>query len=174
MPQYEAMAPGSVLVVEAERELCASELEDFRWGTATGRGYGQVKALSESLLTDCMEDDLLVEEEEDKEIDAGENPLFRALFDCQEKKEKINREAYEAFVKCSSLPNMTLITKLIRLAEDGGVGSYREIKDIMEQISDQDKRNAAKAFMEPCENLSMEAIKIYLDKCKWKARKEGR
>lgn len=174
MPQYEAMAPGSVLVVEAERELCSSELEDFRWGTATGRGYGQVKALSESLLTDRMENDLLIEAEEDKEIDAGENPLFRALLDCQEKKEKINREAYEAFVKCSSLPNMTLITKLIRLAEDGGVGSYNEIKDIIEQISDQDKRNAAKAFMKPCENLSMEAVKIYLDKCKWKARKEGR
>lgn len=174
MPQYGAMGPGSVLIVKAERELYADELETVRWGAATGRGYGQVKVLPESMITDCMEKDLLVEAEEEKNIETGENGLIQALSDCQAKKEQINREASEAFGRCSELPNMTLIAKLIRLVECGEVRSYSEIDDIMKQISDKEKREAVRAFMKPCENLSIEAIKIYLDNCKWKVRKEGR
>ena len=174
MPQYEAMGPGSVLIVKSDRELYADELEAVRWGAATGRGYGQVKALPESMITDCLELDMLVEAEEEKNIEAGENSLFRALLYCQEKKEQINREAADAFEKCSVPLNMTLLAKMIRLVERGEVRSYSEIEDIMKQISDKEKRKAVEAFMKPCENLSIEAIKIYLDNCKWKVRKEGR
>ena len=44
---------------------------------------------------------------------------------------------------------------------------------IAEKIKDNKKKEAAEKLMEPCKNQSMEAIRIYLNNSKWKARREA-
>ena len=72
-----------------------------------------------------------------------------------ERKEQVDREAhvaYEMLSKRGNLPNMTLITKLIRLVEEGEVCSYGEIMEAIQQIKDNKKKEAAEKLMEPCSN----------------------
>ncbi|MGP8313259.1 RAMP superfamily CRISPR-associated protein [Enterocloster aldenensis] len=176
MPQYEAMAPGSVLLIQCEREISASELEGIRWGWGTGRGYGQVKALSGKMTEDMMEAYVLKDMEKENIYKNRENDLIRGLVESWERKEQVDREvhvAYEMLSKRGNLPNMTLITKLIRLVEEGDVCSYGEIMEAIQQIKDNKKKEAAEKLMEPCKNQSMEAIRIYLNNSKWKARREA-
>lgn len=176
MPQYAAMAPGSVLVIQGEREISACELEGIRWGWGTGKGYGQVKALSGEMTEDMMEAYVLRETEEEKIYGNQENDLIRGLVEYQDRKKRIDREVHEAYETLSrhgDLPNMTLITQLIRLVEEGNVDSYNEIMEAIQQIKDKKKKEAAEKLMEPCKNQSMEAIKIYLNNSKWKARREA-
>lgn len=169
-PQYAALSAGSVLSIEAGRELYASELEGVRWGEMTGRGYGQIKALPEDLIKDDLGKYTVKEVTRGGMKECAENDLITALLMHMENSERIRREVWDALQTKAPLPNMATISKLIQLMEEGIAHTHEELIDYVERIKDSDKQDAARRFLEPCEEKSEEFIKAYLDNCKWKAR----
>lgn len=171
MPQYAALSAGTVLSVEAGRELYAAELEGVRWGEMVGRGYGQIKTLPENLIKDDMRNYTVKEAACENVKREVKSSLITALLAEVKSDERIRKEMLEALPIEVPLPNMATISKLIRLLENGTVHTYEEMVEYVNQISGWEKKKSVLEFLKPCEKKPEEFIKAYLDSCKWRLRR---
>lgn len=170
MPQYAAVSAGTVLSIEADREVYAAELEGMRWGEMAGRGYGQIKTLPEDLINDDMRNYTVKEAAYGNMKREVKNSLITALLAEMKNDERIRREMSEALRIEVPLLNMATISKLIRLIEEGTVHTYEEMLEYVSRISGWEKKTSVIEFLKPCEKKSEEFIRTYLDSCKWRVR----
>lgn len=179
LPQYMALAPGSVVYMEAEKALCAADLEKNFWGDLTGRGYGQIRALPWEIMKYAIDKDTTEEapEKEEKKADGTQGSvLVRALEQYEQEQERRQTEWEDLkalLAHQKTLPSMRTIEQIIGLTGRGGATSYEEIITQLKHIQNDEKRKTAIDFMEPCKNKPKSFIETYLQISKWKARKEA-
>ena len=72
------------------------------------------------------------------------------------------------------LPSSSDITLLIQLLKgrDGKPGTYKKLKEEVERIRGEEKKQRILTFIKPCEGESVEFMERYLEAAKWKARRE--
>lgn len=172
LPQYAALSAGTVLIIEADRELYAAELEGVRWGEMVGRGYGQIKTLPEDLIKDDMRNYTVKEAACGNMKREVKSSLTTALLAEVKNHERIRKEIWEALRTEVPLLNMATISKLIRLIEEGTVHTYEEMVEYVSRIRGWEKKETVLEFLKPCEKKSEEFIRAYLDNCKWRVRRE--
>ncbi|WP_343208483.1 RAMP superfamily CRISPR-associated protein [Anaerolentibacter hominis] len=179
LPQYMALAPGSVIdmeLMDESKTLCKADLEREFWGDITGRGYGQILALPGELADDTMENykKIIMDEEKRKVPETTDGLLAHILIQYKSEQEQTDRERLNALQVESNLTRMTTIEQIIGMVEGKNLTSYEEIKELIDKIKDEEKRKAANGFMKPCQGQGIEFIKTYLLSSKWKVRREGK
>ena len=72
------------------------------------------------------------------------------------------------------LPSSSDIVLLIQLLKgrNGKPGTYKKIKEEVERILGEEKKQRILTFIKPCEGESVEFMERYLEAAKWKARRE--
>lgn len=177
LPQYTALAPGSVICIEVEQKLCAAQLESEFWGDMTGRGNGQVKALSWDDVTNSMKNCQKAAADGTSAVEKGDPAapgiLVLELEAYQEREKEQEAQRREAMNTPASLPSAVTIEQLIALMEEHEDYSYTELKEQIDHIRDEQKKNRAQEFLRPCEGKTHEFIYFYLLNSKWSARREA-
>lgn len=176
-----SLSAGSSFYIKTDRDVNSWEIESMRWGMLTGKGCGQIKAV---LWKDCMKGNLVTlpvpgqGNVQNREALFDERDKFlAAILDYQKKRLIHQKAALQALDKIDSqnqvLPPSSAISLLIQILKewDGDPGCYEKIKKEVERISGEEKRQRILEFIKPCEGMSYEFIKQYLEIAKWKARR---
>lgn len=177
LPQYTALAPGSVICIKTGGKLCASQLEAEFWGDMAGRGCGQVKALPWEEIPESMKNyhKIAVDSREAVEKDelAAQGILVSELEAYRERENQREAQRREAMSIQASLPSAVTIEQLIALMEEHEEYSYTELKREIDMIRDEQKKLKTQEFLKPCEGKTHEFIYFYLLNSKWSARGEA-
>ena len=177
-----ALAPGSAFHIKTDRDVEAWEIEEKRWGMMTGKGCGQVKAMP---WKDCQRG-IIVEGENSNPDQTwkGDGPgeedggLLAAILEYQRRRFGWEEDAGKVLnimdKQGQELPSSSDIVLLIQLLKerDGKPGTYKKIKEEVERIRGEEKKQRILTFIKPCEGESVEFIERYLEAAKWKARRE--
>ena len=177
LPQYTALAPGSVICIKTGEKLCASQLEAEFWGDMAGRGCGQVKALPWEEIPESMKNyhKIAVDSREavEKDEPAAQGILVSELEAYREQENQREAQRREAMSIQASLPSAVTIEQLIALMEEHEEYSYTELKREIDMIRDEQKKLKTQEFLKPCEGKMHEFIYFYLLNSKWSARGEA-
>lgn len=177
LPQYTALAPGSVICIKTGEKLCASQLEAEFWGDMAGRGCGQVKALPWEEIPESMKNyhKIAVDSREavGKDERAAQGILVSELEAYREQENQREAQRREAMSIQASLPSAVTIEQLIALMEEHEEYSYTELKREIDMIRDEQKKLKTQEFLKPCEGKMHEFIYFYLLNSKWSARGEA-
>lgn len=177
LPQYTALAPGSVICIKTGGKLCASQLEAEFWGDMAGRGCGQVKALPWEEIPESMKNyhKIAVDSREavGKDERAAQGILVSELEAYRERENQREAQRREAMSIQASLPSAVTIEQLITLMEEHEEYSYTELKREIDMIRDEQKKLKTQEFLKPCEGKTHEFIYFYLLNSKWSARGEA-
>lgn len=172
-----ALAAGSTFHIKTGREIAALEIENLRWGIMTGKGCGQLKAVTWEKITKGEAVTVLAKENSREIV---KNELLERI--CEYWKEQSERQ--KSAIKVleqedklgQDLPASSDITLLLMLLMNQRNNNefYHHINKEIDLISESGKKECIKQFINPCAGKSYEFMKQYLEIAKWKARsREG-
>lgn len=177
-----ALAPESAFHIKTDRDVETWEIEEKRWGMMTGKGCGQVKVMP---WKDCLEGTIAEEEKpnpgqtwRDDGADGEDDGLLAAILEYQGWRFRRETDAGKVLNSMDKqgqeLPSSSDIILLIQLLKgrDGKPGTYKKLKEEVERIRGEEKKQRILNFIKPCEGESVEFMERYLVAAKWKARRE--
>lgn len=175
---YPAIAAGSAfrLTIWQDGGVNANQIEGRRWGAMTGKGCGQVKV---EPWENIMEGIVILDSDSEGtgtsqtgQLDLGGN-MLEAILNYHKKMELArSSRCIPDGIKEEELPPSSSITMLLQIlrSQKGNAGFYEVIKQQVEKIRKQNKRDRVKKLIEPCQEMTYDSMKLYLENAKWKAR----
>ncbi|MTK06199.1 MAG: hypothetical protein F8N38_03795 [Hungatella sp.] len=169
--QKPALAPGTVLMVSADKEVSREIFEKNQFGEMTGIGFGLVKAVP---LAEWSSKRQIVMTAEKKQERFMPEVLTTALNEqrfIRNTRMKALQTAAKGEINATAVEQLISLFSEISQNENSDV--YKKMEEKILNITDKEKQNRILQWIKPCENQSSDFIEMYLEKEKWRIRSGG-